>query len=63
MTTEKARCGTPVPELAQKLGLSAESVYRGIRQKQIPHLRVGRRLILPKAAVDHWLATAGVEAH
>ena len=60
---EKTVCYT-VPQLAAKLGLSAETVYRGIRRNEIPHLRVGkRRLILPRASIDRWLASAGVGAH
>ena len=47
-----------VVELAALLGLSDESIYRGIRHNQIPHLRIGRRLVLPKAAIDDWLRSA-----
>ncbi len=54
-----------VAELAALLGLSDESIYRGIRRNQIPHLRIGRRLVLPKVAIDDWLrgaSTGGTDA-
>lgn len=51
-----------VPRLAEMLGLSIESVYRGIQRGDIPHLRVGRRIVLPKAAIDKWMAQAGTTA-
>ena len=58
-TKQETVCYT-VPELADTLGLSTETVYRGIRRGEIPHLKIGeRRLILPKAAIDKWLASAG----
>ena len=60
--TKETVCYT-VPELAERLGLSVETVYRGIRRNDIPHLRIGqRRLILPRAAIDRWLASAGETA-
>ena len=30
-----------------------------LRRGEIPHIRVGRRFILPKAAIAEWLRTAG----
>ena len=58
--TKQDRACYTVPELAERLGLSVETVYRGIRRNEIPHLRIGqRRLILPKASIDRWLASAG----
>ena len=63
MKEDKNKACYTVPELAERLGLSAETIYRSIRRKQIPHLKIGeRRLILPKAAIDKWLASASVEA-
>ena len=60
---KKTACYT-VPELADTLGLSTETVYRGIRRGEIPHLRIGqRRLILPRASIDRWLASAGDTAN
>jgi excisionase family DNA binding protein len=48
-----------VAELATDLGLSERSTRSAIRRGEIPHIRVGRRFILPRAAIAEWLRTAG----
>jgi excisionase family DNA binding protein len=49
-----------VDELAQELGISRQSCYRGLRDGSIPvGIRIGKRFILPRAAVRNWLASAG----
>src|ERR1700733_11108429 len=49
-----------VAALAADLGLSERSARGALRRGEIPHIRVGRRFILPKAAIAEWLRTAGV---
>ena len=46
-------------ETAKLLGLSKASVYNGILAGQIPHISIGRRKIIPKAAIEKMLAEAG----
>jgi len=48
-----------VAELAADIGLSERSTRSALRRGEIPHIRVGRRFILPKAAIAEWLRTAG----
>jgi excisionase family DNA binding protein len=48
-----------VAELAADIGLSERSTRAALRRGEIPHIRVGRRFILPRAAVAEWLRTAG----
>ena len=48
-----------VAELAEDIGLSERSTRAALRRGEIPHIRVGRRFILPKAAIADWLRTAG----
>jgi excisionase family DNA binding protein len=48
-----------VAELATDLGLSERSTRSAIRRGEIPRIRVGRRFILPRAAITEWLRTAG----
>jgi excisionase family DNA binding protein len=43
-------------ELAQYLRISRASVYRLVRQKQIPVSKVGRQLRFRKNTVDVWLS-------
>jgi excisionase family DNA binding protein len=46
-------------ELAEDLGLSERSTRAALRRGEIPHIRIGRRFILPRAAIAEWLRTAG----
>src|SRR5580700_11148606 len=48
-----------VAELADDLNLSERSTRSALRRGEIPHIRIGRRFILPKAAIAEWLRTAG----
>lgn len=52
-------CATyTVAELAQVLGIARNGVYTALRSGKIPHFRLGRRFIVPRAAVDAWFASA-----
>ncbi len=48
-----------VADLAADIGLSERSTRSALRRGEIPHIRVGRRFILPRAAIAEWLRTAG----
>lgn len=48
-----------VAALAAEIGLSERSTRNALLRGDIPHIRVGRRFILPKAAIADWLRTAG----
>ena len=45
-----------VNELAEYLRISRASVYRLVRQRQIPVSKVGRQLRFRKGTVDVWLS-------
>ena len=47
-----------VSEVSKKLGLSRNSTYEGLRRGEIPYIRVGKRLLIPKAALDNLLSGA-----
>lgn len=38
------------------LGLSRPSMYLAVKRGEIPTVRVGRRLLVPRAALERWLA-------
>lgn len=42
----------PVAEAAQKLGVAAITLYRGIESGKIPSKRIGSRVMLPGSFVD-----------
>ena len=48
-----------IMEAAKELGISKGSAYEAARSGQIPTIRIGRRLIVPRAAFDKMLEQAG----
>lgn len=44
-----------IPEVAQVLGVGINLAERLIRNGEIKALKVGRRVIVPKVAVEEWL--------
>jgi len=59
ISEERASTYKSVDELARELRLSRQSVYVGLRNGTIPSVRVGKRFILPRAAIGDWLRSAG----
>lgn len=45
-----------IEEAAQILGISMQSAYEAARKGRIPVVRMGRRLLVPRAALDAMLA-------
>ncbi len=48
-----------IMEAAEELGISKGSAYEAARTGTIPTIRIGRRLIVPRAAFDRMLEQAG----
>ena len=46
-------------EAAKILGLSRNSVYQGIQTGEIPHIKIGKRLLIPAKALEELLASVG----
>lgn len=44
---------------AAALGISEYSVYEMVRANRLPHVRIGRRILIPSKLLDVWLATTG----
>ena len=42
-------------EASKVLKISLGQVYEGCARREIPSVRVGRRWLIPRAALDHWL--------
>ena len=49
-----------VEEAAQLLGLSRNTAYELAKVGQLPTIRLGKRLLVPKQALERLLASAGV---
>lgn len=44
-----------VSEVAKILNLSRNSAYEGVKRGEIPCIRVGKRLLIPRAALEKML--------
>jgi excisionase family DNA binding protein len=51
-----------VTETANLLGLSRNATYQGVQSGAIPSIRVGKRILVPKAALDRMLECRGKHA-
>ena len=47
-------------ETAAMLGLSKNSIYQGVFTGEIPHIKVGKRILIPRIALEKMLAEAGM---
>ena len=45
-----------VPEAARLLRISRNLTYELIRQKALPHVRLGRRILVPRQGLVNWIA-------
>lgn len=45
-----------VPEAATLLGISQWSMYEAIKKNELPHRKIGRRIVIPKIQLEAWLA-------
>jgi excisionase family DNA binding protein len=44
-----------IPEVAKLLGISRHSAYEAVRRGDIPTVRIGRRLLVPRQALERLL--------
>ncbi len=51
---EKRLCVT-VPEAAEMLGISRNFAYELVKQKQLPVVKFGKRLLIPRLALEKML--------
>ena len=42
-------------EAAKQLHISRTKMYELLRQNVIPHVRLGRRILIPTKELEHWL--------
>ena len=48
-----------VKQAAEILGISRPTAYEAIQTGEIPHIRIGRRILVPRLALEKMLANAG----
>ncbi|MED1863395.1 helix-turn-helix domain-containing protein [Fictibacillus nanhaiensis] len=44
-----------VLEIAEYLGVCVDTVYTMVKEKQIPYIRVRRRILFSAEAIDQWI--------
>jgi excisionase family DNA binding protein len=47
-----------VEEAAIALGISRASAYEAVHRGEIPHIKIGRRMLIPRASLDRMLSAA-----
>jgi excisionase family DNA binding protein len=48
-----------VEALARELGIGLNAAYEGLKNGSIPSIRVSKKYIIPRSAIQEWLRTAG----
>jgi excisionase family DNA binding protein len=51
-----------VDQAAVYLGISRAFAFRMVSAGEIPSVRLGRRILVPRAALEQWLANVGQKA-
>jgi excisionase family DNA binding protein len=59
---ERERLVWTVEEAGRMLGISRAHAYELVARGELPHLRLGRRVVVPKHAIELLLARAASES-
>jgi excisionase family DNA binding protein len=51
-----------VEEAAKLLGISRSFAYKAVHRGEVPSMRIGRRILVPKAALERYLSLAGEQS-
>lgn len=60
---QKESLTVTVDEAAHLLGIGRNSAYEAAHSGQLPTIRIGKRLLVPKVALRRLLGDDGVEPH
>jgi len=52
-----------IPEVAKVLGIGRTAAYEAARTGEIPTIRIGKRILVPVAALERLLAGSELQAH
>lgn len=52
---EQTRATTTVVEAAKRLGIGRNQAYDAVKRGELPVIRIGKRLLVPTAALDRML--------
>ncbi len=45
-----------IPEAAKRLGVGRNTLYDAVKRNEVPHIRIGRRVLVPLAALERFLS-------
>jgi hypothetical protein len=62
MRRETERATYDIAEIAKKFGIGRNQAYEAAKRGDFPVIKIGKRLLAPKAAIDRILDGDGVEA-
>ncbi|WP_219835358.1 helix-turn-helix domain-containing protein [Paenibacillus sp. R14(2021)] len=51
-----------VIELSNYLGVSTDCIYTMVREKQVPHVRIRRRILFHKDEIDLWIQESTIKS-
>ena len=57
--SESGSAYSSVAALADDIGMCERSVRDALRRGEIPCIRIGKRYVLPRAAIQRWMEGAG----
>jgi excisionase family DNA binding protein len=57
MTTDSECMTVTVEEAARLLGISRNSAFRAVQRGQLPSIRIGRRILVPRARLAELITT------
>jgi excisionase family DNA binding protein len=60
--TETETLALTVPEAARRLGVGRNTLYNAVKRKEVPHIRIGRRVLIPTSALADFLRTSSQAA-
>lgn len=58
-TGSPAKATLTIDETAERLGIGRSSAYQAAKAGEIPTIRIGRRILVPAAALERMLREAG----
>ena len=60
--SERKKQTVTVAEASRRLGLGRNATYEAVRKGEVPAIRIGKRWLVPTAALDRLLGKAKVGA-
>jgi excisionase family DNA binding protein len=60
--TQNAQIALSVADAMKLVPLSRPSFYAAIHRGEIPHIRVGKRILIPRKSLERWAEETGLRS-